>query len=228
MSPSPERFPDRFVAFERAVLRVDVRDAFDVEQAVTGGERLLARDVSVGRIPHGLQIGMIDGSQHAGHFLRGRDIARVVVFEADDQAAAGGFIGEVLKKIDDPLENLFRLGDAAVREHANDLRARPFRDLEGALGELEAGCSSPSLPLSNGEAMETTSRLFFAQDRERAVEFLVGGFENVTAGDGAKLGAPQAQLAHDRRGGGDVRRKHVGDSANGKSLHQSFIRSSLR
>ena len=77
---------------------------------------------------------------------------------------------------------------------------------------------------SDGDDFE----LIFAKRLKGALQFFLAGFENVVAVDGAQFGAAHPELAHGRRGRGDIRRKHVGNSADVESLHYSFIRSSLR
>ena len=84
---------------QTAVLDVDVADAGGVEESVAVREGLFAREVGVGRVPDDLEVFMVDGGEDFGGFLSGRDIAGVLVFDADDEAVFLRFIGEVLECI---------------------------------------------------------------------------------------------------------------------------------
>src|SRR6185312_10963340 len=84
----PDRLPHGLMAFQRAVLGMNQRDARDIEHLVSGGKGLLAGYVRRRRIPDDLQVGMIDRREDTGSLLRGRDVARSIVFETDNQAAA--------------------------------------------------------------------------------------------------------------------------------------------
>lgn len=94
--------PDGLVGSARvqrqtAVLYVDVADAGGVEEAIAVREGLFAGEVGVGRIPDDLEVFVVDGGEDFGGLLSGRDIAGVLVFNADDEAVFLGLIGEVLR-----------------------------------------------------------------------------------------------------------------------------------
>src|SRR5206468_3206158 len=96
--------PQRLVAVHRAILRVYVLNARDGEFAVALGERLLAGDDGIRRVPYDFQIRMIERGERARRFRSGSDVARVLVFEADDHVVLSGLIGEIAERGDHAIE----------------------------------------------------------------------------------------------------------------------------
>ena len=71
-----------------------VDNAVRRQQFIAVRERILAGDKRIRRIPHELQIGMIDGVQDLRGLGRGRDVAGMLVFETDDQTLARRLLGQ--------------------------------------------------------------------------------------------------------------------------------------
>ena len=108
---------------QTAVLDVDVADASGVEEAVAVREGLFAREVGVGRVPDNLEVFMVNCSEDFGGFLGGRNVAGVLVFDADDEAVFLRLIGEVLEGVHHTFEDDFGGDYAPVGEDADDFGA---------------------------------------------------------------------------------------------------------
>ena len=81
---------------------------------------------------------MIDGSEKPCRFLAGRDIARMLVLDADDEAAPAGLFCELAQRRCNPIETRVRIDGAPVREHADNPGAHPLGDFERAAAQAVA------------------------------------------------------------------------------------------
>src|SRR5438552_30293 len=89
---------------------------------------------------------MVQRLQQTSGFGSRRNVAGVLVFEADGYAVNCGLIREAAERLHHPCEALFRLDRPPVREDPNNARAGSFRDLPSSqsqawlVGEGVLGC----------------------------------------------------------------------------------------
>ena len=88
----------RHVVGDRAVLRMHMSDPRDGDVPVALRIRDLASDECVGGIPDDAQRGMIHGCEESRGLGPGRDIARVLVLDAEDERSLTGAIGQLAQR----------------------------------------------------------------------------------------------------------------------------------
>src|SRR5450759_60947 len=240
--PIADGAPHRLVPVHGAILGMHVLNSRHRQLAVAFGESLLAGHDGVGRVPDHFQIGVIERGQHPRGLRPGSDIAGVLVFQADDHTVWRGLIGQGAQGFHDAVEADFRIHRAPVREHADDARASPPRNLQGArrepglIGErmlggehilLEAGIDFRRVGQHalqqrrrDGENLQARA----AHDCDGAVQFFIAQVDDVFAEHHAEFGARHAKLGHGADGDFDIRRELVGDGGDWKMCgHESSL-----
>ena len=107
-----------------AVLRVDVNDPRDGKVRVAVGKRPFAGNERIRRVPDHLKRRVIDGSEQPRGFPPCGDVARVLVFDADDQPPCMGQIGKLAEGRCNAIEARAGIDRPPVREDAHDPRAQ--------------------------------------------------------------------------------------------------------
>src|ERR1035438_5673521 len=203
--------PLRLVPVHRAILGMHVLNPRNRQPAVAVGKSPLAGDHRAGRVPDHFQVGMIERRQHARRLLAGGDIARVLVFQADDHIVPRGLVGQRAQGFHDAVEAGFRLHRPPIRKYPDD--ARP-----GAPGNLQRPLREPRLigkRVLGGEHILLEAGIHFQRIRQdalqqrrcdgenlqpraahhvdRPVQFFIAQIHDVLAGHHAQFGPRHAE-----------------------------------
>src|ERR1051326_7117064 len=127
--------PERLVAFESAVLGVNMYDAIGGKQPVSSRKGIFARNIGIGRIPYHFKRRMIDLVEYPARLRGCRYIACVLVLKADDQILFRRQIGKIAEGLDHAIEHRRRVDCSPVTENSNDSGPRSMRDRKRPPGQ---------------------------------------------------------------------------------------------